>query len=71
VKKAEKRIARQRIIDALLESAPRRIVPKSSEPLVRNPPDLLTPEEIQSLRQEAKEAGAFARKAFAHLRPKT
>lgn len=34
-------------------------------------PDLLTPEEIESLRQEMSEAGDYARKAFAHLRPKT
>jgi hypothetical protein len=31
--------------------------------------EMLTPSEIQSLRQEAKETSAFARKAFAHLRP--
>jgi len=31
--------------------------------------EMLTPSEIQSLRREAKETSAFARKAFAHLRP--
>ena len=31
---------------------------------------LLTPSEIQVLRQRAKETSVFARKAFAHLRPK-
>lgn len=30
----------------------------------------LTPSEIQSLRQEAKETSTFAQKAFAHVRPK-
>ena len=31
----------------------------------------LTPEEVATLRTEAKETSAFARKAFAHLRPTT
>lgn len=31
--------------------------------------ELLSSSEIQSLRQEAKETSAYARKAFAHLRP--
>lgn len=33
-------------------------------------PDLLTPEEQEDLRREMREAGAYAKKAFAHLRPK-
>ena len=32
---------------------------------------MLTDSEQQSLRQEAKETSAYAKKAFAHLRPKT
>lgn len=34
-------------------------------------PEMLTTSEIRSLRRAAKENGAYARKAFAHLRPKT
>jgi len=30
----------------------------------------LTPEEIEALRQDAKEMSDFGRKAFSHLRPK-
>ena len=30
---------------------------------------MLTPEEIERLRQSAKETSAYCRKAFAHLRP--
>lgn len=32
---------------------------------------MLTPSEIESLRRGAKETSAFAKKAFAHLRPKS
>ena len=32
--------------------------------------EMLTPSEIQSLRQSVKETSAYAKKAFAHLRPK-
>jgi hypothetical protein len=32
--------------------------------------EMLTPSELQSLKQEAKETSAFAAKAFAHLKPK-
>ena len=35
----------------------------------RPPPGRLTPSEIQSLKQKAKENSAYNRKAFAHLRP--
>lgn len=34
-------------------------------------PEMLTAEEIESLRQEAKESSAYFRMRFAHLRPKT
>jgi hypothetical protein len=30
---------------------------------------MLTPEEVEQLRQRAKETSAFFQKAFAHLRP--
>lgn len=33
-------------------------------------PDMLTQEEIHRLRHEAREDGEWARKRFAHLRPK-
>jgi len=41
-----------------------------------NPPakpmlsEILTPSELASLRQDAKEASDYLRKAFSHLRPK-
>jgi hypothetical protein len=43
---------------------------KPTRPYFLVEPDLLTTEEIERLRREAKETSAFARKAFAHLRPK-
>ena len=33
-------------------------------------PEILTPEEIEALRADAKRLHEYARKAFAHLRPK-
>lgn len=32
--------------------------------------EMLTPSEIESLRQDLRESSAYAQKAFAHLRPK-
>ena len=47
---------------------------KPDKPLQRRPyllvePGLLTPAEIERLRQSAKETSAYAQKVFAHLRP--
>ncbi len=50
---------------------------KSTQPLSpeTKPPtssasEMLTPSEVQSLRQDAKETSVYAKKVFAHLRPK-
>jgi len=40
------------------------------KPKPKPAPELLTPSELASLRQDAKEKGAYLREAFAHLRPK-
>jgi hypothetical protein len=44
---------------------------KADKPASALKPEMLTPEELEDLRRDAKEKGAYFRKAFAHLRPKS
>jgi len=43
---------------------------RQPKPSISSVSEMLTPSELASLRQDAKEASDYARKAFAHLRPK-
>jgi hypothetical protein len=56
----------------MAESEARRMLALKTQQVLANAKkgEMLTPSELASLRQDAKEASDYARKAFSHLRPK-